>query len=69
MIEESELAYRNALRLDPNSAKIANGLAVLLHSYQHEYVESEQLYLHSIALDPRDSVTHLNYAMLLKVNW
>jgi hypothetical protein len=40
--------------LGPTSAKLHNGLAVLLHSYKNELNESEQLYVKAISLDSRD---------------
>lgn len=62
---ESEQAYREAIRLDPNYAAPWNGLGTLLLDHLARYAESEQAYREAIRLDPNKAVPWNNLGNLL----
>lgn len=60
----AEMAARQALQLDESLAQPRAVLANILAG-QQRYLESEQLFLEAIRLEPSDATTHLWYAILL----
>ena len=63
---ESEQAYREAIRLDPNYAAPWNGLGTLLLDHLARYAESEQAYREAIRLDPKLAWSWNNLGNLLQ---
>ncbi|MBM4353639.1 MAG: tetratricopeptide repeat protein, partial [Deltaproteobacteria bacterium] len=57
-------AFREASRLDPDSAEISNNLAYLLHLLGNRS-EAERYYRRTLELDPDRYVAHVNLADLL----
>ncbi len=51
--DEAELAYRQAIALDPQLAYSLNGLGNLLQDHKQRYDEAEQAYRQAIALNPQ----------------